>query len=174
MHASILGSTILQAIDGKLYAPIIGAHDEPKPRIILVCMDKGDPDTIAYPVTNWSALCSALYDEGNMDRVRPGSVYLPDGTLVGDIVGCGFNPTDWVEAQVKAEAKRGPILPTPEQEARAEAIALSGHSLAIARAGRALAVSLICNLDYLPEAERAKAMERMKAWTDALEPVAPF
>ena len=62
---------------------------------LLLCRyPEGDCDICPWPFTeddHPERLYDTLFDEGNMGNVQPGAVYLPDGTLFGEIVPCGFN-----------------------------------------------------------------------------------
>lgn len=85
---------------GQLQTPLTeqtrGPDADPKAEFLLLVAvyPEGDCDTCPWPFTaddHKQRLINALFDEGNMGRVVPGKVFLPDGTLFGEIVPCGFN-----------------------------------------------------------------------------------
>ena len=87
----------LRAENGRLYF-----RDMP----LLCIYPAGDCDSIKWPLSSWKNLVSALYDLGNTDYTVyvdgvgfvetklqfPLTIELPDGTVAGELVRCGFNP----------------------------------------------------------------------------------
>lgn len=74
--------------NGSLYIKGVDGED----MILLHRYPEGDCDRISWPLAQGDdkLLESCLFDEGNMDRVAAGPVFLPDGKLFGEIVPCGF------------------------------------------------------------------------------------
>lgn len=63
--------------------------------ILLHIYPEGDCDYCNWPFESEEdkkRLAYTLFDEGNMDRLQPGVVFLPDGEVFGEVVPCGFNP----------------------------------------------------------------------------------
>lgn len=88
----------LIAEGGQLYIPLTeetrGKESPDADNLLLMFVyPEGDVDFCSWPFCDTAdkeQLQSALYDEGNMDRVKPGRVYLPDGEYFGKIVNGGF------------------------------------------------------------------------------------
>lgn len=62
--------------------------------ILLHIYPEGDCDYCNWPFKvedDERRLAATLFDEGNLCRLQPGIVFLPNGEVFGEIVLCGFN-----------------------------------------------------------------------------------